>query len=900
MSRASNIDLHNLKDPTTEIDLITVVGHGTYGKVHKGRHIKSGKVVAVKIMRVQEEEEEDLKQEIRFLQRYSDHRNIARYFGAFVKKSPSNQEDELWLVMELCGSGSVTELIKSNKASLKESWISYICKGILNGLSYLHLNKVIHRDIKGQNVLLTDECIIKLVDFGVSAQLDKTLAKRRTFIGTPYWMAPEVISCEDNPSATYDSRSDLWSLGITAIEMAEGKPPLSNLHPMRALFLIPRNEAPRLTNKKKWSNKFQDFVSKCLTKEFRSRKDADELLKHPFITDVSEAKVKNEIKEHLVLRQEAKAKAASRQSGMSVVERLQPRPMQNSTPDEDDQPTILPNSQVEDDTMKKKLNQLMNPKGPSNGGDGISVVPKQANKPSASGANKSKAQTEAARRKEFLDKIQKDKQASKNHENKRNPIAASPSENQVKNRRDVKPGTNQPGQIGVAQSPAKIALQQLSKQQQNNSSHQKPDWARSVELNTQNVPQSSNMPQSKSVVNPNYDHMRASRPEQRSNNQVPQPNPRSVHNNQPQNNDRSEPYRPKSVPNVPNNSAPIETQVNHVATPGFYNQHNNRDKNNYQKGSSAIKSTSNQHLNHQVGPAYDQYSSSTSSSNSSGEGGSSSHNSSNSSVQTVEDKIDQNEHYSEVDLKQKHADRQQVQSSSQKQLHNNQITQSSSSVQQQPNINNNVNAMQYQNGINSGSHMQVNHINGQHNGGNGHMNNHTRQGSNPQDDFTTLPSHPTTGLISINGQGHGLASQGYSGPQSYQNSPNNQNFHNNLRPVPSQQQPNYSQHQLAHLQNQVQQMHLNPQNNARNNPMGLSNLTQEQQHQIMQAQAEQQRAQAQQNALVHNQVIGSEYGSDVNEYGQMVGYNNIPEHLLDLGVCYGDDSWAGSVTHYDK
>ncbi len=127
--------------------------------------------------------------------------------------------------MEYCGAGSVTDLVKSTKGhSLKEEWIAYICREILRGLNHLHQNKIIHRDIKGQNVLLTDDAEVKLVDFGVSAQLDRTIGRRNTFIGTPYWMAPEVIACDENPDATYDNRSDLWSLGITAIEMAENTP----------------------------------------------------------------------------------------------------------------------------------------------------------------------------------------------------------------------------------------------------------------------------------------------------------------------------------------------------------------------------------------------------------------------------------------------------------------------------------------------------------------------------------------------------------------------------------------------------------------------------------------------------------------------------------------------------
>ncbi|GCB75993.1 hypothetical protein scyTo_0015405, partial [Scyliorhinus torazame] len=197
------------------------------------------------------DEEEEIKQEINMLKKYSHHRNIATYYGAFIKKNPPGVDDQLWLVMEFCGAGSVTDLIKNTKGNtLKEDWIAYICREILRGLTHLHQHKVIHRDIKGQNVLLTENAEVKLVDFGVSAQLDRTVGRRNTFIGTPYWMAPEVIACDENPDATYDFKSDLWSLGITAMEMAEGAPPLCDMHPMRALFLIPRNPPPRLKSKK--------------------------------------------------------------------------------------------------------------------------------------------------------------------------------------------------------------------------------------------------------------------------------------------------------------------------------------------------------------------------------------------------------------------------------------------------------------------------------------------------------------------------------------------------------------------------------------------------------------------------------------------------------------------------
>ncbi|OAD56287.1 Serine/threonine-protein kinase mig-15, partial [Eufriesea mexicana] len=246
------------------------------------------------------DEEEEIKLEINVLKRYSNHRNIATYYGAFVKKSSPGKDDQLWLVMEYCGAGSVTDLVKSTKGqSLKEEWIAYISREILRGLSYLHSNKVIHRDIKGQNVLLTDNAEVKLVDFGVSAQLDRTIGRRNTFIGTPYWMAPEVIACDENPDATYDNRSDLWSLGITALEMAESQPPLCDLHPMRALFLIPRNPPPRLKSKK-WAKKFHGFIETVLVKDYHQRPYTEQLLKHPFIRDQpTERQVRIQLKDHI-------------------------------------------------------------------------------------------------------------------------------------------------------------------------------------------------------------------------------------------------------------------------------------------------------------------------------------------------------------------------------------------------------------------------------------------------------------------------------------------------------------------------------------------------------------------------------------------------------------------------
>uniref|UniRef100_A0A671NXU8 non-specific serine/threonine protein kinase n=1 Tax=Sinocyclocheilus anshuiensis TaxID=1608454 RepID=A0A671NXU8_9TELE len=284
-------------DPAGIFELVEVVGNGTYGQVYK---VELAWISLVFYGSSNFVCEEEIKLEINMLKKYSHHRNIATYYGAFIKKSPPGHDDQLWLVMEFCGAGSITDLVKNTKGnSLKEDWIAYISREILRGLAHLHAHHVIHRDIKGQNVLLTENAEVKLVDFGVSAQLDRTVGRRNTFIGTPYWMAPEVIACDENPEATYDYRSDLWSCGITAIEMGEGAPPLCDMHPMRALFLIPRNPPPRLKSKK-WSKKFFSFIETCLVKNYNHRPSTEQLLKHPFIRDQpNERHVRIQLKDHI-------------------------------------------------------------------------------------------------------------------------------------------------------------------------------------------------------------------------------------------------------------------------------------------------------------------------------------------------------------------------------------------------------------------------------------------------------------------------------------------------------------------------------------------------------------------------------------------------------------------------
>ncbi|XP_017427206.1 serine/threonine-protein kinase 1 isoform X2 [Vigna angularis] len=260
------------EDPTIKYELLNELGKGSYGAVYKARDLKTSEMVAIKVISLSEGEEgyEEIRGEIEMLQQCN-HPNVVRYLGSY------QGEEYLWIVMEYCGGGSVADLMGVTDESLDEGQIAYICREALKGLDYLHSIFKVHRDIKGGNILLTEQGDVKLGDFGVAAQLTRTMSKRNTFIGTPHWMAPEVIQ-----ESRYDGKVDVWALGVSAIEMAEGVPPRSDVHPMRVLFMISIEPAPMLEDKEKWSLYFHDFVAKCLTKEPRLRPTASEMLKHKF------------------------------------------------------------------------------------------------------------------------------------------------------------------------------------------------------------------------------------------------------------------------------------------------------------------------------------------------------------------------------------------------------------------------------------------------------------------------------------------------------------------------------------------------------------------------------------------------------------------------------------------
>ncbi|XP_059676539.1 myosin-IIIb [Gavia stellata] len=285
---SSMIGLESLADPSDTWEIIETIGKGTYGKVYKVANKKDGSLAAVKILDPISDVDEEIEAEYSILQFLPNHPNVVRFYGMFYK-ADQYVGGQLWLVLELCNGGSVTELVKGLLKCgqrLDEAIISYILYGALLGLQHLHNNRIIHRDVKGNNILLTTEGGVKLVDFGVSAQLTSTRLRRNTSVGTPFWMAPEVIACEQQYDYSYDARCDVWSLGITAIELGDGDPPLFDMHPVKTLFKIPRNPPPTLLHPEKWCRGFNHFISQCLIKDFEKRPSVTHLLEHPFIKQV--------------------------------------------------------------------------------------------------------------------------------------------------------------------------------------------------------------------------------------------------------------------------------------------------------------------------------------------------------------------------------------------------------------------------------------------------------------------------------------------------------------------------------------------------------------------------------------------------------------------------------------
>uniref|UniRef100_A0A665TPD0 non-specific serine/threonine protein kinase n=1 Tax=Echeneis naucrates TaxID=173247 RepID=A0A665TPD0_ECHNA len=273
--------VHRDINPNDLWEIIGELGDGAFGKVYKARNKETEVLAAAKVIETKcEEELEDYMVEIDILAK-CDHRYIVKLLDAFY------HDNKLWIMIEFCPGGAVDATMLELDRGLTEPQIKVVCRQMLEALDYLHSMKIIHRDLKAGNILLMLDGDIKLADFGVSAKNNKTLQRRDSFIGTPYWMAPEVVMCETMKDAPYDYKADIWSLGITLIELAQIEPPHHELNPMRVLLKIAKSEPPTLERPHTWSKEFNDFLKKSLDKNPETRPSAAQLMEHPFVKSVT-------------------------------------------------------------------------------------------------------------------------------------------------------------------------------------------------------------------------------------------------------------------------------------------------------------------------------------------------------------------------------------------------------------------------------------------------------------------------------------------------------------------------------------------------------------------------------------------------------------------------------------
>ncbi|KAK5866336.1 hypothetical protein PBY51_020536 [Eleginops maclovinus] len=277
------------ENPEEVWDIIGELGDGAFGKVFKAQNKQTGILAAAKVIDTKTEEElEDYMVEIDILAS-CDHPNIVKLLDAFYF------DGKLWILIEFCGGGAVDAVMLELERPLTEPQIRVVCRQTLEALVYLHDNKIIHRDLKAGNILLTLDGDVKLADFGVSAKNTKTLQRRDSFIGTPYWMAPEVVMCETSKDRPYDYKADIWSLGVTLIELAQIEPPNHEMNPMRVLLKIAKADPPTLMQPSRWSPEFSDFLKRCLDKHVDNRWTPTQLLQHPFVSSVKDSRPVREL-----------------------------------------------------------------------------------------------------------------------------------------------------------------------------------------------------------------------------------------------------------------------------------------------------------------------------------------------------------------------------------------------------------------------------------------------------------------------------------------------------------------------------------------------------------------------------------------------------------------------------
>ncbi|XP_052892100.1 neither inactivation nor afterpotential protein C [Anopheles moucheti] len=288
----ANLKIETLPDPGNRYKLGELIGSGVCAKVYRATDTQaSNKNVAIKVQKFEGDMKTTIQEEFRILRDHSKHANLIDFYGVYRKKCPAGECDEIWFVLEYCDYGPAVDVVRklfvSNRRA-SEMQLAYILREVSKALIYLHEHHIVHRDVRGSNILLSKDGEVKLCDYGLARDTKTTLGKRGTCIGSPCWMAPEVVTSSKSDKDVYDNRSDVWALGITAIELGDGKPPFADMHATRAMFQIVRNPPPTLYRQSTWTQEYNDFIAECLEKNPDHRPFIMEIIEHPFLTQVPE------------------------------------------------------------------------------------------------------------------------------------------------------------------------------------------------------------------------------------------------------------------------------------------------------------------------------------------------------------------------------------------------------------------------------------------------------------------------------------------------------------------------------------------------------------------------------------------------------------------------------------